>query len=60
MNREMIRQGFAWRFTTYSKERALADAETQARTAKRGLWIDKEPAAPWTWRKKPKISIDGK
>ena len=54
VNLEMIRQGMAWHFTTYSKEAALADAEKEARAAKRGLWADREPVAPWEWRKAEK------
>jgi endonuclease YncB( thermonuclease family) len=28
----------------------LADLETQARAAKRGLWAGKSPVAPWVFR----------
>jgi endonuclease YncB( thermonuclease family) len=29
----------------------LRDLEQEARAAKRGLWIDPKPVAPWEWRK---------
>ena len=48
----MVRQGLAWHFTKYSKDEMLAEAERKAREAKRGLWSDPEPVAPWEWRAK--------
>src|SRR5262249_34773645 len=39
---EMVREGWAWHFKRYSKEQALADAESEARKSERGLWADKE------------------
>jgi endonuclease YncB( thermonuclease family) len=49
-NLEMVRKGLAWHFTRYSKDPQLAEAEREARAAKRGLWADAEPVAPWKWR----------
>jgi endonuclease YncB( thermonuclease family) len=48
---EMIRDGMAWRFKRFNKEKALAEAEQQAREARRGLWAAKDPIPPWEWRK---------
>ena len=48
----MVRQGMAWHFTKYSQAADLAAAEAGARKAKRGLWADKAPIAPWDWRKR--------
>ena len=47
----MVRDGFAWHYVAYSKDAALADAQAEAKTAKRGLWIDAAPVAPWDFRK---------
>lgn len=53
---EQIRRGLAWHFVRYANEqrpedrRAYADAEVGAREAKRGLWRDPAPIAPWDWR----------
>ena len=40
----------AWHYVEYSKTVGLARAERDARAAGRGLWADKAPVAPWTWR----------
>ena len=48
---EMIRAGFAWRYVKYSSDGRLIDAEAAARGARRGLWVDPAPVAPWEWRK---------
>ncbi len=54
-NAEMIRQGFAWHYKTYSGDLELHELELEARAAKRGLWSDSQtPVAPWLWRKQQK------
>ena len=50
VNRQMVADGFAWHYVEYSKDAGLARAERDARAAHRGLWADKAPVAPWTWR----------
>lgn len=34
----------------YSSDATLAAAESEARSARRGLWADAQPIAPWEWR----------
>ncbi|HEX4142983.1 MAG TPA: thermonuclease family protein [Pirellulales bacterium] len=51
INLEMIQDGLAWHYKRYSKSRELAEAEEEARKAKKGLWVDKEPVPPWEYRK---------
>ena len=51
INLEMVQDGMAWHYTTYSKSKELAKAEDEARKAKKGLWADKEPVPPWEYRK---------
>jgi len=48
--RQMVADGLAWHFTRYSDDERLAAAEREARAARRGLWRDPAPVAPWTWR----------
>lgn len=49
--------GMAWWYRDYAKEQTSEDrgryesAEQDARARKRGLWVDKEPVAPWDFRK---------
>lgn len=50
VNRELVKAGFAWNYK-YSKRKDYVDLEREARTKKRGLWIEKNPIAPWDFRK---------
>ena len=52
VNAELIRLGMAWQYLQYNDDAELTAMEAEARAAKRGLWIDAEPVAPWEWRKK--------
>jgi len=56
INQEMIKQGMAWHFKRYSKDETYANLELTARKNKVGLWQDKNPIAPWEWRKPKKNS----
>jgi len=48
---EQVRAGMAWVFTRYApRSSALPQVELDARSARRGLWIDRNPVAPWEWR----------
>lgn len=46
----MLAAGLAWQFTRYSDDEHLADAERDARAARRGLWADGKAVPPWEWR----------
>jgi endonuclease YncB( thermonuclease family) len=50
LNRELVRQGWAWWYRRYSQDRALGDLEIVARMERRGLWVDPQPVPPWEWR----------
>jgi len=47
----LVRAGLAWHFTKYSRDPILAEGEQSARTAKRGLWGQGSPTAPWEFRR---------
>jgi len=51
LNEEILRAGYAWHFKRFSRDRHLAELESQARAARAGLWGDPEPVAPWEFRK---------
>ena len=50
-NGEQIRVGLAWAYRKYLRDQSLLDLESDAREAKRGLWVDSEPVPPWEFRK---------
>ena len=50
VNKEMVKQGYAWHFKKYSNEMSYDVLEMEARNNKRGLWQDKNPIAPWDFR----------
>jgi micrococcal nuclease len=51
LSAELIRAGFAWWYRQYSRNAELGTLESQARTARRGLWADPSPTPPWEWRR---------
>jgi endonuclease YncB( thermonuclease family) len=51
VNLELVKQGMAWHFKKYSSDRQLAAAEQDARKRSVGLWQQRNPVAPWLWRK---------
>lgn len=53
INLAMVEAGHAWWFTRYAPyERHLEAAEKQARAQRIGLWSEREPTAPWVWRRR--------
>ncbi len=61
---EQIKAGLAWHYKKYEREQpprdrmSYAQAETQARKARLGLWADKQPVAPWEWRARSQVKGD--
>jgi len=59
-NLEQVKTGMAWHYKQYQREQsasdraAYADAENEARTARRGLWQEAEPTPPRDWRRQQK------
>jgi endonuclease YncB( thermonuclease family) len=51
VNLEMLEEGMAWHYKKYDHNKRLAETEDHARAAKKGLWHDATPIAPWEWRK---------
>ena len=54
VNQEIIRAGFGWVYSSYCKKPICLEwkrLESQAATAKRGLWKDENPVPPWEWRR---------
>ncbi|MDD2332092.1 MAG: thermonuclease family protein [Candidatus Cloacimonetes bacterium] len=54
LNRELLRQGLAWHYKAYNKDKQLSKLESKARKEKLGLWKEIDPQQPWVYRKKGK------
>ncbi len=48
---QMLKAGYAWHYKQYAGNKYYDDLQREARKAKRGLWADKKPLAPWDYRK---------
>ena len=58
---ELVRNGLAWHYVKFSKDKTLQHMEDEARASKIGLWQDPNPIAPWEWRdfkKKKKVQVE--
>jgi endonuclease YncB( thermonuclease family) len=51
VNGSMVESGWAWHYDRFDDRQSMADKQTAARDAGRGLWADAEPVPPWEWRK---------
>lgn len=51
MNKELVKNGYAWHYKQYSKDDSYAELEKKAKAEKKGLWQNPDPIAPWKWRK---------
>ncbi len=52
LNKEMLKAGLAWHYKKYSTNAEYAQLETIAKKKRVGLWSDKNPIAPWNFRRK--------
>jgi len=52
LNLELVKAGLAWWYREYAPDdERLAEAESAARQARKGLWADKDPIPPWRFRR---------
>lgn len=57
VNLHMVDRGMAWHYKRYANEQTsegrelYSAAEIAAQAARRGLWSDGDPVAPWEWRR---------
>ena len=52
LNERLVEEGLAWWYVHYARNNTrLRDLEAAARKAQLGLWADKDPIAPWEWRR---------
>ena len=57
VNAEQVDRGMAWVYRRYARNHNLYILERNARVAKRGLWADPNPTAPWEWRNHRKQNV---
>lgn len=50
LNSEIVKAGYAWRYK-HSTSKKLLQLQEEARQARKGLWQDENPVAPWDFRK---------
>ena len=61
VNEEMVKRGMAWEYSYYKPGRAYMALQSEAQQAHRGLWAQRNPIAPWKWRKThPPVKWGGK
>lgn len=58
LNKILVEEGLAWHYKHFSKDEDYAELERNAQINKRGLWKEKNPIAPWDWRKMKKAEIE--
>jgi len=51
INADLVRAGFAWRYTQFDRTGEFAPLEADARRHRRGLWADNHPIPPWEFRR---------
>lgn len=54
VDEEMVRQGWAWEYSFYHRDRHLVGLQQEAQQARRGLWQQADPLPPWQWRRQHK------
>lgn len=57
---DMLAAGLAWYQRGDTENTALEAEERKARARSAGLWIDKDPIAPWDWREAEKARSKGR
>lgn len=51
VNAELVKQGMAWVYRKYNKDKALYELESRAKKERLGLWLEENPVPPWEWRR---------
>lgn len=51
VNQEQVQRGMAWEYSHYHTDKTYLALQSEAQQARRGLWVQTSPQAPWQWRK---------
>ncbi|MEE8527610.1 MAG: thermonuclease family protein [Gammaproteobacteria bacterium] len=62
VNAEMVKQGHAWVYRQYTREKKLYELESAARAQQRGLWAlpEEDILPPWQWRREVEKKANAK
>lgn len=52
LNERLLSAGLAWHYLQFDKNPKWQLLQNRAKQKGMGLWADKNPIAPWLWRKK--------
>jgi micrococcal nuclease len=56
VNHMLVKDGWCWWYRKYAPGGAvLEELEKAAREARKGLWVDPQPVAPWVYRKAQRV-----
>lgn len=50
VNEELVSAGAAWVYDRHVIDHTLYTLQDEAKQARRGLWAERNPEAPWRWR----------
>ncbi len=51
INKEMVKEGYAWFYNQYGKDISIKQEEFNARLNRQGLWVENNPIPPWEYRR---------
>jgi endonuclease YncB( thermonuclease family) len=55
VNHTLVKDGASWWYRKYAPGNMVVEGlETEARKARKGLWVNPQPVPPWEWRKRRK------
>jgi endonuclease YncB( thermonuclease family) len=50
VNTAQVKQGMAWMYRQYNRDKSLLALEQEAKNAKHGLWSEPNAIPPWEYR----------
>lgn len=56
LNREIVKEGYAWWYRKYSRDVSIGYLEEAAKISGKGLWQGNDPIPPWAWRKGARVA----
>ena len=54
INEQMVKEGWAWWYRSFSKKPIYGKYEAEAKLNKKGMWESSDNIAPWEYRKSAK------